>query len=135
MYRYLVKILQKRLDDYQNRIKNLFVKLSPAYQHYKKLVKNERMNFDIAIQKTREAFPLDNLENPFTTIFFKINLNKFEEKFTHEKVMSFLNHFSVGREEREFYYYTESGPFDNKPIIKHENEYYIPIFKTNLTCF
>lgn len=135
MYKYLVKILQKQLDDYQNGTENFFEKLLPAYKYFNKLIKNEKMNSDLAMQKTREVFPLDNLENPFTTIFFKINLNKFEEKFTHEKVMSFLNHFSVGREEREFYYYTESGPFDNKPIIKHENEYYIPISKQILHAF
>lgn len=135
MYRYLVKMLQKQLDDYQNGTDNFFEKLLPAYKYFNKLIKNEKMNSDLAMQKTREVFPLDNLENPFTTIFFKINFNKFEEKFTHEKVMSFLNHFSVGREEREFYYYTESGPFDNKPIIKHENEYYIPISKQILHAF
>lgn len=60
MYKYLVKILQKQLDDYQNGTENFFEKLLPAYKYFNKLIKNEKMNSDLAMQKTREAFPLDN---------------------------------------------------------------------------
>lgn len=129
MYRYIQKMLQEQLTSTRNDT----LQLLKAHEFFVALMEREKIDFDIAMEKTREAFPSNS--NPFEQDFFKINLSKFEDKFSVEKTECFFNVFSCEREESEFYYYTEKGNFDTRPIIKINGQYYVPIYKQILHAF
>jgi hypothetical protein len=68
--------------------------------------------------KEREEF--QEILNHMFQFSFKDLCNKFGE----EKAIAFLNTFSMKREERDFFYYTESNPFESRPLWDMENGYF-----------
>ncbi|PFF75825.1 hypothetical protein CN341_19705 [Bacillus cereus] len=114
-------------------------KLEESRQYFLKLLEgNQELDFDSAMELTREAFKdkidlndlgLQEIKSVQNNSWFKLNLKNLEEKFPKEVVERFLSLFLIERSSKDFYYYTAVGPFEINPIVKIDDEYYLPIFK------
>jgi len=63
---------------------------------------------------------------------YTIKINDLKDKFNSKVILKFLNIFSIERENRDFFYYTELNPYSLSPIWRRDKEHIFLAFPDQL---
>ncbi|MGA5662675.1 hypothetical protein ACPCZR_24680 [Bacillus bombysepticus] len=127
-------LLKSRLIQDFKKTKKFFDKMNEIRKFTFSLMESKGLEFDEAIgisrQKYGDAVDLNDFEKSLNEQLFIVKKSDLSSLYDRSKVEKFLSLFSLEREKREVTYYTQKGPFEQKPIWKKSEElFFVPIYK------
>lgn len=120
IYRYIVNNLRSSLKEIRHYRDIIEVSRDSWYQS----VEN-----GLSFEDASNILDKEEIQDAYYKMMNKvINLNKIyikdlDDEFGSEKIKSFIDIFSIERKEREYRYYTDKNPYEEKPLFRKSNEY------------
>lgn len=114
------------------------IKQEKIFNKYASLIEKEGkiyagLNSDKLFKVSPRLRGIRNEFDKFCSTFFQISISDLKKQFTEEIICRFLDIFSIKRQERDFYYYTDKNPVEDSPIYKVSEEYiYCPFSRYEL---
>lgn len=118
-------------DNLQNRFDNISIlrgKMDEEREQFFNYMKKKKVSFEQA--KKEMVLPNTIKFGEELQLVHHIKIEELKDEFGAEVTKSFINLFSMVRQERNFFYYTESNPFEKSPIWKKSDELlFVPMYK------
>ncbi len=116
--------LQKRFDE----IQVLHFKMFEEREQFLHYMKKKKVSFEQARKELHLPYTIKWGEE--LQLVHHIKVEDLKDEFGEEVTKSFVKLFSMIREERNFFYYTEPNPFESSPIWRKSDELlFVPIYK------
>lgn len=118
-------------ENLQERLDRIAILSDRVKEDQKKFFKHMKEN-GVTFEQARKELYLPNTMKLGEEIqlIYHVEVEALERNFGEETIRSFIELFSLVREKRDFFYYTEENPFEISPIWRKNAQYlFVPIYK------
>jgi hypothetical protein len=118
-------------ENLQERLDRIAILSDRVKEDQKKFFKHMKEN-GVTFEQARKELYLPNTMKLGEEIqlIYHVEVEALERNFGEETIRSFIELFSLVREKRDFFYYTEENPFEISPIWRKNDQYlFVPIYK------